>query len=353
MKWRLILTLGVIAGPAACTPLPPGVRAPTEIWGIWSPDPSGTGVSPAADSQHTRLPDGISAVADTWIALDSVSFRPTVLSRVSEIRVLREKQSPSSLPSAGNPRRLSLVTSFQGRRYHPEVVRGLIESSDALAVTAGSIASLLSASAPEGVILDFQEMTAEDIQTLVDVSRAIADSARSRSVKAIAMMIPAADSSGYPARILGRIADLLLVKLFPEHGVSTPAGPIVSSSWFTRRLGQRASEAGVNRIVAGVPTDGVIWDNQGGARRISYSDALRLSREANAQVVRDPASGNLHAISNRDGWELWVVDHELVERLIAEGRRIGVTRFALFGLEGADPELWELLPQLVLRPPRP
>jgi spore germination protein YaaH len=354
MKWRLILTLGVIAGPAACTPLPPGVRAPTEIWGLWSPDPSGTGVSPAvADSQHSRLPDGISAVADTWIALDSVSFRPTVLSRVSEIRLLAEKQSPSSLPS-GNPRRLSVVTSFQGRRYHPEVVRGLIESSDALAVTAGSIASVLSASAPEGVILDFQEMTADDIQTLVDVSRAIADSARSHSVKAIAMMIPAADSSGYPARILGRIADLLLVKLFPEHGVSTPAGPIVSSSWFTRRLGLRASEAGVNRIVAGVPTDGVIWDNRGGARRITYSDALRLSREANAPLVRDPASGNLHAVSSRDGWELWVVDHELVEKLIAEGRRIGVTRFALIGLEGADPELWEILPRLVgQNPPGP
>jgi len=352
MNWRLILTLSVVTG-GGCTPLPPGVRAPTEIWGVWSPDAGATGAMPAVgDSQHTRLREGISAVVDTWIALDSVSFRPTVVSRVPGLHLVADEQSPSSLPSPGIPRRLSVVTSFQGRRYHPDVVRGLMESSDAVAITAGSIASLLSASATEGAILDFQEMTAEDIQTLVDVSRAIADSARSRSVKSIAMMIPAADSSGYPARILGRIADLLLVKLFPEHGVTTPAGPIVSPSWFTRRLGLRASEAGVNRIVAGIPTDGVIWHNLGGARRIAYSEALRLSREANSPLVRDPASGNLHAVSNRDGWELWVADHELVERLIAEGRRIGVTRFSLFGLEGADPELWQLLPRLVgLRPP--
>jgi spore germination protein YaaH len=237
-------------------------------------------------------------------------------------------------------RRLAVITSFQGSRYHPDVIRGLTESGDAVAVAAGSIASLVASSASQGVILDFQEMTAEDLPTLVDVSRAIADSSRAHSTATVTLMIPAADSSGYPARILGRVADLLLVTLFPEHGVNTPAGPIVSPDWFTRRLGQRVSEAGVNRIVAGIPCDGVRWDKRG-ARRISYLDAVRLAHEANTPIVRDPASGNLHAVSNRDGWELWVADHELVEKLISEGRRIGVTRFALFGLDGADPELFQ------------
>ena len=209
----------------------------------------------------------------------------------------------------------------------------------------------LSASETRVVIVDFQEMTAADIQILVDVSRAIADSARSHGIPTVAMMIPAADSSGYPARILARTADLMLVKLFPEHGVTTPAGAIVSPSWFTRRLGLRASEAGVNRIVAGIPADGLIWDARGGARRIAYLEALRLATEANTRLVRDPASGNLHAVSNRDGWEIWVADHELIERLIAEGRRLGVTRFALFGLDGADPEILERLPGLVIGSP--
>jgi spore germination protein YaaH len=250
------------------------------------------------------------------------------------------------MPVEATPRRLSVVTSFQGSRYHPDVVRGLTESSDAMAIAAGSIASSLSASAAEGVILDFQEMTPSDIQILMDVSRAIADSARRRTQPTIAIMIPAADSAGYPARLLGRVADAMLVKLFPEHGVTTPAGPIVSPSWYTRRLGARAGEVGVTRIVAGIPADGVIWDRRGGARSLSYLEAVRIATEANAPLVRDPASGNLHAISSRDGWVLWVADHELIETLIAEGRKNGVTRFALFGLEGADPELWKILSQL-------
>lgn len=338
MNRRDVLTLGAIATVVGgCTPLPPGVRAPTEIWAIWSPD-----------SKQARSSDGFSAISEAWIALDSVSFRPTVISFVAPRDAASGQRSSATPSSSRSARRVAVITSFQGSRHHPDVIRGLTESSDAVAVTAGSVASLLASSPPQGIILDFQEMTAADLQTLMDVSRAIADSARAHSAAPITMMIPAADSSGYPARILARVADFLLVRLFPEHGVTTPPGPIVSPSWFTRRLGQRTGEAGVNRIVAGIPADGVIWDSRG-ARRVSYVDAVRLAREANTPITRDPASGNLHAVSSRDGWEVWVADHEVIERLIEEGRKIGVTRFALFGLEGADPQLLESVRGL--RPP--
>jgi spore germination protein YaaH len=328
MTRRIFIVALVATTVSACRPLPPGVRAPTEIWAIWSPD-----------SPRVSALDGFAATAETWIALDTISFRPTVISRIADEGTATNQPSAARLLPA---RRASVITSFQGSRHHADVIRGLRENSDAVAVTAGSFASLLSSSRAQAVILDFQELTPEDLETLMGVSRAIADSSRAHSPAVIVMMIPAADSAGYPARILGRVADLLLVKLFPEHGVTTPAGPIVSASWFTRRLGQRASEAGVNRVVAGIPADGTIWDRRG-ARRISYLDAVRLAREANAPIIRDPASGNLHAVSSRDGWEIWLVDQELIERLILEGRRIGVTRFALFGLEGADPQLFEFV----------
>jgi len=221
------------------------------------------------------------------------------------------------------------------------------ESQEVLSRAAAAIARMATAAPTRGVLLDFQEISGADLPTLMDVSRAIADSARAMSPEPVGMIIPAADSSGYPGRILGRVADILLVRIFPEHGLGTPSGPIVSPPWFARQLGTRAGEVGVNRIVAGIPADGVLWSARDGNRRISYDEALRLAESANTPVVRDPASGNLHAVSTRDGWELWVSDHELILRLIAEGRRIGVTRFALFGLAGADSTLWQSLPQPV------
>lgn len=264
--------------------------------------------------------------------LDSTSFRPVLLFQ--------------PLIATSPEGRLSIVTSLQGGRYHPDVVRGIAENGDAVTNTARSIATPL-APGSAGLILDFQEMAPEDLTLLSDVSRAIADSARAKAVKQIAMIIPAGDSAAYPAATLARIADLLIVRLFPEHGIGTAAGPVVSPPWFARRLGARAGEVGVTRIVAGLPADGVLWSAGNSARRVSYAEALQLAERASTSFVRDPASGNLHATSARDGWEIWLADHELIERLVADGRRIGVTRFALFGLEGADPQLSQSLQQLV------
>jgi hypothetical protein len=316
-----------------CLPLPGATHAPTEIWAVMSPDSIGAPPSRTADSLPPTAATVFSAVADTWIVIDSVSFRP--------VAPATRVQAPSvSL-------RFAVVTSFQGSRYHPDVILGLSENANAVALTAKIVASMLDSSGATGLLIDLQQMTADDLRATVDVSRAFADSARGHSAKEIGVMLPATDRAAYPATVLARIADFLVVRLFPEHGLDTPAGPIVSLAWFARRLGARAGEAGVTRLVAGIPADGVLWDSRGGTRRISYADARRLAESAAVPFVREPASGNLHAASSRDGWELWVSDSDLIGKLIAEGRRIGVTRFALFGIAGADPLLFQSLPALV------
>lgn len=353
MNSRQLASITGLVAAAGCIPLAATVRAPTEIWTVFPP-----GIDSLDDGRQLSLPlmaAGCSAVIDAWISVDSVSLRPALLAPLIRRSLSMQRvacgafTTDSGTAIAAFPRRMAVVTSFQGGRYHPETVRAVGESPEALSRTAGLIARMATANGARGVLLDFQEMSAEDFPTLMEVSRAIADSVRVRSPDPVGTIIPSADSSGYPARTLARIANTLLVKLFPEHGVGTAAGPIVSPSWFARRLGSRAGEAGVNLIVAGIPADGVLWSSRNGARRISYVEAVGLAGQAGIALVRDPASGNLHASSTRDGWELWVVDNELVGRLIAEGRRIGVTRFALFGLEGADRQLWQRLPQLVKR----
>jgi hypothetical protein len=303
----IILTL---VGEAACLPFPAASRTPTEIWAIGNP-----GGEPA-----TGVSDEFASIADTWIVLDSITLRPSVLTR-------REGAAPEN--------RLAVVTTFQGGRYHPEVVRAIAEAPDVVATAAGATASLLTAQAAEGFLLDVQEMTSEDRQILADFTRAFADSARAHSVTQIGIIVPAADSIGYPAAALARSADFLVVKLFPEHGAGTPPGPIVSASWLARRLGARAGEVGVTRIVAGIPADGIMWARDS-TRRVSYNEAMRLAESAGSTFTRDPASRNLHASSTRDGWNIWIVDHETIDALIAEARRFGVSRFALFGVEGAD-----------------
>ena len=182
---RLKPILLILAGSTGCLPLPASSHTATEIWGVSSP------------SAQDRPTAGFAKAVDTWIVLDSGSFRPALVF-----------QPLIATPPEG---RLSIVTSLQGGRYHPDVVRGIAESDDAVTNTARSIATLV-APGSAGLILDFQEMAPEDLTLLARVSRAIADSARSKAVKQVVMVIPAADSAAYPASGLARIADLLIVR---------------------------------------------------------------------------------------------------------------------------------------------
>ncbi len=366
VKRRQLAAVTIAIATTACLPLPATVGAPTEIWAVFAPRAAAEDSTQVSTpiARGSRSSNGFcSEIIDTWIALDSVSLRPTLLRPGDLPRShIPASQCSNDGANTGNTDDtpagvMAVVTSFQGGRYHPEVVRALAESPEGLRIAAGSIAQTVRTVGARGLLLDFQDMTADDLETLLDVSRMIADSSRGQAANTakgparsqIGLIIPATDSAGYPARLLARIADVLVVRLFPEHGVGNPPGPVASPSWFARRLGMRAGEAGVNRLVAGISADGVLWDRRKGATRVSYVEAMRLAEAASTAVVRDPASRTLHASSARDGWELWVADHELIEELIAEGRRIGVTRFALFGLEGADPALWTLLPRLVKR----
>ena len=308
--------ISLAAALAACTPFANSTRVPAQLWAIGSTSAS--------------FPFDIAV--DNTIILDSLTFRPTLASQ--------------SIQPGMAAAHYAFVTSFEGSRYHPDVVRGIAQSRDVLETTAHAIQSLAGSAHSTGLVLDFQDMSPDDLIAIADVARAIADSARKASLTPIAMVIPSNDSAAYPGSTLARIADVLIVRLFPEHGPRTPPGPIVSPPWFARGLGARAAQIGVTRIIAGIPADGILWRADGSTRRVSYSESMMLAEQASTTFVRDPASANLHASSSRDGWEIWLADHELVERLIADARKIGVTRFAFFGIDGADPALWQSLLQL-------
>ena len=189
-------------------------------------------------------------------------------------------------------------------------------------------------------------MTAADIRALAAVTRAIADSSRKYVLGPIGFVVPVADTAGYPGAIIARSADLIVLRFDGEHRPGTSPGPVASIPWFTRQLGTRAAEVGASRIVAELPLFGYQWQRDGTARRITYEQALAAVLADAIELQRDPLSRSLFALSPRDGWQIWVNDHETVELLISSARRIGVNRFSVAGAQGADRKVWQLLEQL-------
>jgi spore germination protein YaaH len=317
----VILTCGIAMYVSACSSIPRRPELRTEFWGFTAPwDPRST----RSVAQHRAQLD---VVISGWIALDSTTFRPVVF-------------FPDTIVTHdGKSRRdMTLVTSYQGGHFHPEVVRGLAMDSTALGHAAGEIASMVGGAGYSGIVLDLEGMTPSDLPMLLAFTKAVADSARGHGVGHIGLAIPATDTAAYPARILLSSLDFLVVMLYDQHWLTSPPGPIAAPDWVRRVLGVRIGEVGASKLVAAFPAYGYEWRSDSATAVLSYDDARQHAADAQASLERDPVSMTLH--TQATGWTIWVSDAVLLDSLVQDARISGVTKFALWRLGLEDPAVW-------------
>lgn len=286
---------------------------------------------PRSAESAIRNRDHLDVIVSGWIGFDSLTGAPFV--RYPDTLVTRR----------GNTRHMALVTSELDERFRPEIVRELGGDPARLVATAEWIAKTVAAAGYDGVVLDFENHEPADLDILIRVSTAIADSVRGRGVRLVSIAIPAGDTIGYPARPLLAAADFVLVMLYDQHWNRSAPGPVAAPDWVRKWLAVRVAEAGAERVVAALPLYGYQWrPDTTVAATVGFEDARALAARSDVALQREPTSGTLRA---RDGerWELWVTDAPLLERLVGIGTTLGVSRFAYWRLGLEDPAIWGAL----------
>ena len=310
---------------AACAHFPSVPQGPAEYWGFTGP------WDKRSDVSVERHGSSLARVITGWIALDTTSFLPVQL-----------YQDSIGKEPALAARAMALITSYNGSRFHPEIVRGLGGDAQATGVTAGAIASMVDSARYHGVVIDFEGMTPNDLDQLLAFTRAVADSVRAHGVTTVVIAVPAGDTAAYPAALLLESADLIMPMLYDQHWSASPPGPIAAPEWVTRNLGTRVAEVGAARIVAAFPLYGYRWRKTAETEVVSFDDARRLTTMTNTLMVRDNVSATLHATSP-EGWDLWISDRVLLETLVRGARQLGVRTFALWRLGLEDPGVWDFI----------
>ena len=258
------------------------------------------------------------------LVLDTTSLRP-VVSRgelVSLDRIVR-------------------FSNFQGSRFHPETVRALSDDPQVL----DGFARTLARSIPRGaqLLIDVQEMSVDDVARLTSFVRALSNSSKALAQSDAALILPAGDTVSYPTRILSRVVDLLVIRVWDEYRPGTRPGPPATPDFVRRALGSRSTAIGASRIAAYFPLYGYMWNRRDSARVITFEEANRIViREAGA-FRRDPASQFLTA-TGRDGWTVWVPDLTTINFLIQAARGRGARIIALSNFRGADPGIIRAYP---------
>lgn len=233
---------------------------------------------------------------------------------------------------------MAIVTSWHGERFHTTSIQRLARDAKALAATAGEIARHAESMRYTGLVLDFETLAAADLDAQLIVMRAIADSARRRGVRAIAVAVPATDTVAYPAKRLLTVADAIIPMLYDEHWSGSPPGPVTSPQWVRGALALRVREAGADRLIAGFPTYGYRWIRGKPTEALGYDEARRVATQAGVPLERDARTQSLHA--RADTWDMWMADAGTLRALVAIAQELGVNRFALWRLGREDPAIW-------------
>lgn len=312
------ITVSACTGASATVAAAASAPTVAEWWGFTAPWDA------RSDSSAVAHAASLDVLISGWMQLDSLTGQPAFVYRDNS-RAMK---------------RFALVTSWHGQRFHADMVRRVADTPAALSLTASRVAHLLADSHYAGAVLDLEGQSRNDVPRTIRVVRAIVDSAHHAGVPLVALAIPAADTAAYPTVAVAAAADLLVVMLYDEHWSTSAPGPIATPMWVRRTLARRVAEVGASHLVAALPLYGYLWRANQPGQPISFNDGRQAAAQANVDLVRDAASGSLHAVRPND-WELWMSDAELLRTLVGEVTALGVRRIALWRLGLEDPAVWQ------------
>ena len=319
----LVIPITLVASACGAQPRARAERA--QFWGFAAPWDARSDSTIRAHGHH------LAAAVTGWIGLDSASGQPLLPSPFAD--TVRPREG-----TAASPQRMAIVTSWHGERFHKTSIMRLARDPIARARAASEVARHAQSMRYTGLIIDFETLEPPDLDEQLTVMRAIADSARARGVRTIAVAVPATDTIAYPAKQLLRIADAIIPMLYDEHWAGSSPGPVASPQWVRDALALRVREAGRSRVIAGFPTYGYRWIRGQPTEALGFREARVVAGRAGVALQRDAATQSLRA--RAANWEMWMADAGTLRALVGIARELGVDRFALWRLGREDPAIW-------------
>lgn len=315
MRGRSLLAATALVVLASCVPARPSVWVFTAPWDARSDAALANGVAPDA------------MIVSGWIALDTLDAPPRLLFTDATRSDPRRRD-----------RRLVLVTSYLGERFHPETVRRLAADPALRERVSDELAGLVREGGYRGAVLDLEALEPSDTAALVTVTAALSSAVR-RAGGEVSIAVPALDTVAYAPRLLLPFVDHLVVMLYDLHWSGSDPGPITEPAWSRAALAWWVAAAGAGRVVAALPTYGYHWRPGAATEVVGWEEMQALVGGEGAPPIRDAASGVLR-LRLADSSEAWLADGPLLAKLATDARALGVRTVALWRLGLEDPAAW-------------
>lgn len=238
--------------------------------------------------------------------------------------------------SSGNSTLLHLALS-----PHYGVRRVLLES----------IAALPGKHGVNGVQLDLEDARPEERADLVSFVRDLRAALPAGTILSLALPARTRDTAGaFVYADFAQAADRFFIMGYDQHWQGGPPGPVSALAWHRQVLEYAGSRLPRERVVAGLPFYGRLWQLDAVARAVKSPAAEDIARKEGVEVRRDPARANTFTFRTEVRVECWFDDAESLRAKLASALEQGFQNVGFWRIGQEDPRVWETIE--LEKPPR-
>ena len=271
--------------------------------------------------------------ADGSIVVDDQSRQDETISFI--------KQNRPDLPI------VPLVNNFnqQTQDWDKEALTKMLSSQTARTATIQNILTFVQTNNFSGISVDFEAIDDNQQVNLALFMKELYGNFHQRGLE-VSQNIPLDDDS-YNAKILGQYCDFLILMAYDENSVGdTMQGPIASNDWLVRTLLARFSDLPPQKYVIALGNYGYDWQDQKvEGDSITFQDAMRIAKEAKAEISLDPQSGNPHFEYSQDSilHHVWFLDAVTAfNEIKLTMKNQHPSGYALWYMGSEDPDIWKV-----------
>jgi peptidoglycan-N-acetylglucosamine deacetylase len=234
--------------------------------------------------------------------------------------------------------------STTDKKFHGESIHRILNSKAKQEKLIAEIIAFLSKNNLQGINVDFEELQERSDENLIAFQKKIFQSLHAKGFLVTQDVIPF--NEDYDYKSLAANNDFLFVMAYDEYARGTKAGPIAEQKWIEAAVDQALKKIPSEKVILGLAAYGYDWPADGGpedVKVLTYQDAIATGKEAQAHIVFDNDTYNVHysyADDDNTVHDVYFTDAATTFNAIRFATESEMAGVALWRLGSEDERIW-------------
>lgn len=236
---------------------------------------------------------------------------------------------------------LPMLTNNYGGDFNPQAIGRIMSDKNKRNKFVNSLLTTCRRYHFEGINIDLEELNINDNALLTNFVAELYHTFHANNMYVTQDVMPFNDD--YDMQQLARYNDYLFLMAYDEHNTTSAPGDVASQHWMEKATDWAAKNIPNDKLVLGLANYGYDWADGGDCNTVSYDQTIANAYGANATLLFDDDTYNLHYSYTDDDnvkHQVYFTDAATIFNNMRFGTTYHLAGFAMWRLGTEDSRVW-------------